>query len=107
MKGTVLRKNLGIVMALTVAAARQDKGDIEGAIADFSMAVKLDPDYAEVMQIERRALLLLRKDHDAAQDFELSLAWNKELKAVLEERIKKIDIQRSNRTKQSRPVRNT
>jgi len=91
-----LRINPGYAEAFNNrGAARQDKGDLNGAIADFSRAVKLEPGYAEAYANRGLALLLQHRDKNAQRDLQRSLKLNKELKADLEERIRKIEIQRA------------
>jgi tetratricopeptide (TPR) repeat protein len=79
--------------------ARGDKGDLEGAIADHSNAIELNPHFAEAYANRRLNLLAQGKAMDAERDFAACLKLNRELKAYLDRRIKEIKERRPARPK--------
>ena len=70
--------------------ARQVKGDLEGAISDFSRALKLNPRHAGVYANRGLARLLQGKKPEAEKDFANCLALDPSLKPFLERRVAEV-----------------
>ena len=70
--------------------ARQAKGDTQGAVADYTRAIRIKPRYPLAYANRGLTLLALGKDDEAAEDFERCLKLNRQLMVSLEERIKEI-----------------
>src|SRR5437660_796308 len=75
---------------------RQDLGDLDGAIADYTKAIEIDPRDAQAYENLGLALLTKGKDQEAEQDFKKAI----ELDATLKPEIEKL----SNEIKQARKV---
>ena len=81
---------------------REDKGDLAGAIADYSKAIelfgkagKINPGLARAY-LRRGAVYMLQGNNVAAQqDFAECLRLNQGMKPVLEQRIKEVHRRRA------------
>jgi len=67
--------------------ARMSKMDFETAIADFSHALQLKPNFANSYMNRGLVLLLQGKDSEAEKDFERCRTLDPALKIELEQRI--------------------
>jgi Flp pilus assembly protein TadD len=65
--------------------ARQQKGDLEGAISDFGRAIAANPRHAEAYANRGIALLRLGKKAEAQRDLSQSLALKPGLKPFIEQ----------------------
>ena len=65
----------------------QQTGDLDGAIADFSRALELNPNIQVAYTNRGLALLLQGKDLEAQKDFEKLLTMTPGMKADLDGRI--------------------
>lgn len=74
--------------------ARSLVNSLNGAVSDFSQAIKFDPRYAEAYANRGLAFLLEGDERAAEHDFERALRLNKTLKVELRERIKKTNTLR-------------
>ena len=75
--------------------ARMAKDDAQGAIADFTKAIELDPKSALFYANRGMALLLKGKDAEAQRDFNRCLKLSPSFKPGLERQIKAIKEQRA------------
>lgn len=66
------------------------KGDLDKAVAEFDQALRLNPRYIGAYANRGLARLRQGKTVEAEQDFERRLTLNKELKPLLEQRIKEV-----------------
>lgn len=69
---------------------RYGKGDLAGATADFDRAITLNPRLAEAYANRGLTRLAQGQEAEAQRDFEQCLILNKDLKPVLDERIKEV-----------------
>ena len=82
------------------AMARFKQGDADAALADFSKAIEVDPDYAEAYASRGLILLAREQDAEAQKDFDKYLQLNPAAKETLDQRVKYAKYQR---TKKPRP----
>jgi tetratricopeptide (TPR) repeat protein len=67
--------------------ARQDRGDLDGSIADYELAIKSDPFFAKAYGNRGLARLFQGDMAAAAKDFDQCLKLDPKLKPLLEEQI--------------------
>jgi tetratricopeptide (TPR) repeat protein len=65
------------------ATARDIKGELDGAVADYTKAIEIDPQYGEAYANRGLLLLNLGRASEAERDFEYSLRLDSKLKESL------------------------
>ena len=69
---------------------RYDKGDVDGAIVDYSKAIELNPKYANAYALRGLIKLQQGKDTEAQPDIDTAIQLDSRLKSEVKERIAKI-----------------
>ena len=75
---------------LSRGAARVEKGDVDGAIADFTKAIEINPQFAQAYGNRGLARLAQANDAEARQDFDKCFSLDSTLKSHYQEGAKKL-----------------
>ena len=70
--------------------AQKGKGDLDGAIADYTKAIEIDPRNAEAYKNRGLALLTKGRDQEAEQDFKKAIELDPKLKPTIEKQASEI-----------------